>query len=196
MNGAPGWLTRERALALAGLLGLLAVGVACLVLIARAVGGGEDEDTVAATPTATPTATRTPRPTPTPTPTPVPLTPEQLVQRRAAADQLRQQGYEPVSLRAYHPDQTLRVLLGAPSAATRAAGVPKGRRAFFFVGDAFVDTDAQEVSTDLRIGRQTENTVTLRYGLDSGQRTSVRFRWDGTALAPQSPVPPADQRQQ
>ena len=199
MDGVPGWLTRDRALALAGLIALLAVAVASLVMIAGAAGGGDEEEVAATatpTPTPTPTPKPTPKPTPTPTPTPVPLTPEQLVQRRAAADQLRQQGYEPVSLRAYHPDQTLRVLLGSPSSATRAAGVPEGRRAFFFVGDAYVDTDAPEVSSDLRIIRQTENTVTLRYGLDTGENATVRFRWDGATLAPQSVVPPAVQRQE
>lgn len=194
MNGARARQTRDRILALAGLLGLLAVAVASAVMIAGAVRGDEQE--VAAAPSATPRATRTPKPTPTPTPkpTPVPLTPEQLAARRAAAGQLRQQGFEPVSLKAYHPDQTLRVLLGSPTAASRAAGVPDGRRAFFFVGDAFVASDAPEVSSDLRIARQTENTVTLRYGLATGETTSVRFRWDGAALAAQSPVPPVDQR--
>jgi hypothetical protein len=194
MHSARGGLTRDRVLALAGLLVLLGVGVASLVMIARAAGGGGEEEP-ATTQAATTTPTPTPEPTPTPTPTPVPLTPEELAQRRAAADVLRGQGFEPVSLKAYHPDQTLRVLLGAPTAATRTAGVPRGRRAFFFVGEAYVDTDAQEVSSDLRIARQTENTVTLRYGLDTGERTSVRFRWDGATLAAQSLVPPADQRQ-
>jgi hypothetical protein len=194
MSGAPAWLTRDRALALTGLLALLAVAVTCIVMIAGAAGGGEEQE-VAATPTPAATSTPTPKPTPTPTPTPVPLTAEQLVARRAAADQLRQQGYEPVSLKAYHPDQTLRVLLGSPSAATRAAGVPEGRRAFFFVGEAYVDTDAPEVSSDLRIVRQTENTVTLRYGLDTGEKATVRFRWDGATLAPRQAVPPAALRQ-
>lgn len=196
MNGAPARQTRDRILALVGLLGLLAVAVASAVMIADAVRGDGEEVAAApsATPTATRTRTRTRTPTPTPKPTPVPLTPEQLAARRAAADQLRQQGFKPVSLKAYHPDQSLRVLLGSPTAASRAAGVPEGRRAFFFVGDAFVDSDAPEVSSDLRIARQTKNTVTLRYGLATGQTTSVRFRWDGAALAAQSPVPSVDQR--
>jgi hypothetical protein len=192
MNGATARQTRDRILALVGLVALLAVGAASAVMVAGAARGDDEE--VAAAPTPTPTATRTATPTPTSRPTPVPLTPEQLAARRAAADQLRQQGFEPVSLKAYHPRQTLRVLLGSPSAATRAAGVPEGRRAFFFVGDAFVDTDAPEVSSDLRIARQTKNTVTLRYGLAAGGSASVRFRWDGATLAAQSPVPALDQR--
>lgn len=188
----PDWLTFERALALAGLLGLLIVGISIVSLIASA-GGDEPEREVAA---ATPTPTRTPSPTPTPTPTPVPLTPEQKAERRAAAEQVRNQGYEPVSLRAYHPDQTLRVLLGEPSDATQAAGVPEGRRAFFFVGDQSIGTDTIDVSSDLKIARQTDRSVTLVYGLDTGEDARIRFVWDGTALTPRTPIPPVDQRQQ
>lgn len=189
----PPWLTLDRALALAGLLGLFIVGVVTLTLIAGAAGDGGEEEAAA---TASPTATATASPTPTPTPTPVPLTPEQRAQRRAAADVMRRQGYEPVSLRAYHPDQTLRVMLGEPSAQTQAAGVPDGRRAFFFVGDTLIGTDAPEVSTELRIARQTDNSASLLYGLETGEDARVRFVWDGTSLAPRTPVPPADQRQQ
>ncbi|HEX8101837.1 MAG TPA: hypothetical protein VF533_04450 [Solirubrobacteraceae bacterium] len=191
----PPWLSLDRILALAGLAGLLVVGVIALSMLA---GIGDDDggaETEAAA-TATPTPTRTPEPTPTPTPTPTPLTAEERAERSAAADQIRQQGYEPVSLRTYHPDQDLRVMLGEPSDATRAAGVPEGRRAFFFVGDSFIGTDASEVSSDLQIARQTRRSTTLLYGLDTGEDARVRFVWDGTSLAPQSEIPPADQRQE
>jgi hypothetical protein len=186
---------RDRALALAGLAGLFVVAAVCVSLVLGA--GSSDEPaaggTAAATATQTPTAT--PSPTPTPKPTPPPLTAEQRAQRSAAADQVRAQGFDPVSLRAYHPDQTLRVLLGEPTDAALAAGARAGRRAFFFVGDSFVRTDAEEVSAELRIVKQTERTVTLRYGLIDGQNATVRFKWDGTALTPQTVVPLAEQRQ-
>lgn len=187
-------VTRERVLALSGLVGLFAAGAVALELILTAGGGDGDRQAVAArAPTATPT--RTPAPTPTPTPTPVPLTPEQRAERRAAADQLRGQGYEPVSLKAYDPDQTLRVLLGEPTAAAQAAGAAPGRRAFFFVDGRFIGTDAPEPSARLQILEQTENTVTLRYGLNTGERARVRFKWSAGTLTPQAPIPPAPARQ-
>jgi len=194
----PGWLSLERALALAGLAGLLLVAVACLALLAGDDGDGARtaaEGQVAgaiATPTATPT--RTPTPTPTPAPTPEPLTPAERAQRSAAVEQVRAQGFEPVSRRAYHPDQDLRVMLGEPTVQTRAAGVPEGRRAFFFVGGEYIGTDTSDVSSDLRIARQTKSTVTLAYGLGTEEEETVRFKWDGSSLTPQSPIPPAEQR--
>ncbi|MDP9385895.1 MAG: LppP/LprE family lipoprotein, partial [Actinomycetota bacterium] len=139
--------------------------------------------------------TRTPSPTPTPTPTPVPLTPEERAERRAAAEQVRQQGYEPVSLKAYDPDQNLRVLLGEATGDAVAAGAAEGRRAFFFIGGEFIGTDATEPSDELRIVAQTNNTVTLRYGLDTGESVRVRFKWEAGTLSPQTPIPPALQRQ-
>ena len=188
-------LSLERALALLGLLGLFLVAGVCATMIAGAAGEQKNgELKTGATAAATPT--REPEPTPTPTPTPAPLTQQELAQRRAAGQLVRQQGFDPVSLKAYHPEQTLRVLLAESSATSRANGVPAGRRAFFFVGDSFIEADAPEPSSKLRIVRQTENTVTLAYGLTDEEETRVRFRWDGSALAPQSPVPPAPQRLQ
>ena len=196
MSGGPEWLTRPRAFALAGLAGLFLVGIISLAMILSAGGGDGEEPTAAVGETAaTPEATPTPTPTPTPKPTPVPLTPEEREERSAAADQVEAQGYEPVNLRAYHPDQTLRVLLGEPTIATRAAGVAQGRRAFFFVGGDYIGTDAAEPSTELRILDQTENTVTLRYGLNTGADARVRFKWADGTLTPQQVVPPAAERQ-
>ena len=100
-----------------------------------------------------------------------------------------------MSRRAYHPDQTLRVMLGETSVANRAAGVPEGRRAFFFVDESYIGTDAAEVSSELRIVRQSKTTVTLAYGLDTGETETVRFKWDGTSLGPQTAIPPVALRQ-
>lgn len=186
-------LSLERVFAVLGLLGLfLIAGISATMIADAANGDGEAEPPapVAASPT------REPRSTPRPTPTPVPLTPQERAQRRAASQGVRRQGFDPVSLKAYHPDQTLRVILGETSAVSRSNGVPQGRRAFFFVGDSFIEADAPEPSSDLRIARQTENTVTLLYGLAGDDEARVRFRWDGSSLAPQTPVPPAPQRLQ
>lgn len=189
-------LTRDRLLALAGLAGLFLVGIVCLVLLLGAGGGDEEGGGEVAAGTATATPTPTPTATATPKPTPPPLTPEQREQRSAAADQVRTQGFEPVSLRAYKPDRTLRVILGErdETAAAAAGGAP-GRRAFFFVGDAYIGTDVSDASTTLAVARQSERTVTLRYGLTTGESESVRYAWDGTNLTPQSAIPPVDQRQ-
>jgi len=192
----PTGLTRDRVLALVGLAGLFLVGIVCVVLLLGLGGddgGGDGGEPVAA---ATPTPTATPAETPTPKPTPPPLTPEQREQRAAAAEQIRAQGFDPVSLRTYRPDQTLRVILGErDEAAAAAAGGAPGRRAFFFVGDSYIGTDVADASTRLSVRRQTERTVTLRYGLATGESESVRFEWDGTSLTPQTPIPPVDQRQ-
>jgi hypothetical protein len=180
----PPWLSLSRALALSGVAGLFVVGFLALTMILGA-GSEGDGERAASAPTATATATPEPTATPRPEPTPEPLTAAERRQRKAAAEQLRQQGYAPVNLRHYHPDQTLRVLLGDGEV---------GRRAFFFVGDTFLGTDASESSRKVRIVRQSRTAVTLEYGLSTGDKQRVRFRWNGTALAPETPVPPADQR--
>ena len=190
-------MTRDRLLALAGLAALFLVGIVCVVLLLGAGGGGEEGEGGGGVAEATATATPPPTATPTPKPTPPPLTPEQREQRAAAAEQIRTQGFEPVSLRTYRPERTLRVILGErdETAAAAAGGAP-GRRAFFFVGESYIGTDVSDASTTLSVRRQTERTVTLRYGLTTGESESVRFAWDGTSLTPQSPIPPIDQRQE
>lgn len=184
-------LSVERGLALLGLLGLFLVAGICVSLVTQAAGEEDESD---ATPGASATATPTRESKPKPKPKPTPLTAQERAQRSAAAQLVRGQGFDPVSRKAYHPDQTLRVMLGESSTGSRSSGVAAGRRAFFFVGDSFIQSDAQEPSAKLRIVRQTENTVTLGYGLTSGGEARVRFEWDGSALGPQRPVPPAAQR--
>ena len=189
----PGGLTGERALALAGLGGLLAVLVACVAMIAGAVGGGEEEEL----PVAAATATPTPTPTPTPEPTPVPLTRAQRAARAAAAEIVASRGFEVVRLRDYDPRRTLRVLIGHQSYE------PQARLAFFFVRDSYIGNDTSEASTRLKVRRRRDTRVTLSYGVyapddevccPSGGPVNVRFEWDGSSLAPLDPLPPAAQR--
>ncbi len=183
----PPWLTIQRMFGVAALAALFAVAAISISMITDVSDGSDDDgDEPSAAATATPTRTPKPTPTPKPKPTPVPLTAEERAQRRQAAEQVRGQGFDPVNLRAYHPTQALRVLLGES---------PVGRRAFFFVGDTYIGTDATDSSAKLRIARQTKNTVTLEYGLASGGKANVRFRWNGTALAPDAPIPPPGERQ-
>lgn len=171
----PAQITRERALAVAGVAGLLLVGLTCLVMIASAFSGDGDSATTPAAPVAT--STPKPTPTPKPRPTPVPLTAAQRAARQAAADLVVSKGFTPVRLRDYDPRRKLRVLIGED-----ASG---GRLAFFFVDDAYIGNDRTTSSETLRVKRAGDVQVTLTYagGID------VRFKWDGVRLAPQDPLP-------
>src|SRR4051812_37468 len=97
-----------RVVALAGVAGLLLVGIVSLLLIVGAAGN-DDENT----PVAESTATATPKPTATatPKPTPVPLTTAQKEERRAAAEVVKSRGFTVVRMRDYDPRKTLGVLI-------------------------------------------------------------------------------------
>lgn len=191
----PGWvpagLTPERVLALAGTAALMLVALVSLVMIAS-VGGDERE---ASAPLAQSTPTATPTATPTPKPTPVPLTPDQRAAREAAAKILTDKGFTPLRLRDYDPRRRLRVLLGKQVSGTIVA--------FFFVDDRYIGNDTSEPSAKVRVKRKSETQVTLAYSTyapgdepccPTGGPIDVRFRWNGSALVPQDPIPPAQQR--
>ena len=166
-------VTRQRALAIAGVTGLMIVALAMLIMVASAFDSDEEPEVAA------PVATSTPEPTPTakPKPTPVPLTPDQREARRTAAELVESKGFEVVRLRDYDPRRKLRVLIGED-----AAG---GRMAFFFVDDLYIGNDRTSVSPKLKVKRAGNIQITLTYE----EGTDVRFRWDGTRLAPQDPLP-------
>ena len=166
--------TRARALAVAGVSGLMLVALACLIMIAAAFDG-DDETEV----TARPAATSTPKPTPTakPKPTPVPLTPEQRAARDAAVQLVESKGFEVVRKRDYDPRRKLRVLIGEDTAG--------GRLAFFFVDGTYIGNDRSSSSPDLKVKRAGNLQVTLTYE----GATDVRFKWDGSSLTPQDPLP-------
>ena len=186
-------LTPERILALAGVGGLLLVGLISLILVVGAAGGDDGEEEVAAQPTAT--ATPSPTPTPKPTPTPIPLTPEQKAERQAAADVVASRGFEVVRLKDYDPRKTLRVLIGRTTSGSHLA--------FFFVNGDYIGNDAQDPSAALRVAKRGDLQVTLAYGIyapgdaadkPTGGPVRVRFMWDGTRLTPQDPLPVPEQR--
>jgi hypothetical protein len=165
-------LNRQRALAVAGVAGLMIIGLAMLIMVASAFDDGEKEASA-------PVASRTPRPTPTakPKPTPVPLTAEQRAARTAARQLVESKGFEVVRLRDYDPRRKLRVLIGEDTAG--------GRLAFFFVDDTYIGNDRTSSSRKLKVKRTGRTQVTLTYD----GTTDVRFRWDGSRLAPQDPLP-------
>jgi hypothetical protein len=181
------WLTAQRVLALAGTCALLGVAVAIVAMITATRGADESS----AVPNEFPTATATPAPKRKPR---IPkLTAAQKAERSAAVDQMAQQGFEPVTLRTYRGDRTLRVLIG------RSATLG-GQRAFFFAGERYVGTDTVDASERIKVVRNGERAVTLSYslfepgGVGSSGAAKVRFRWDGTSLAPQDALPAIVQR--
>jgi hypothetical protein len=127
------------------------------------------------------------------------LTPAQRASRDAAIKQLRGQGFEPVRLADYRPRQSLRVLIGRAKAST---GI-RGRRAFFFVREEYLGTDAAEPSQRVRVVRQRGGVITLAYTLYSAGDTAakptggiarVRFTMADGRLVTEDPLPPVVSR--
>jgi hypothetical protein len=178
-----------RVLGLLGTAAVLAVGVVAATMVLSA----DDDEVVTAAPAATPT----PEPKAKKRRAPK-LTPRQREERRRAVDEVRRQGYAPVSVDDYKVDHLLRVLIGKPVGST-----PPGMRAFFFVDGEYVGLDATSASGKLRAGRQLEREITLVYTLyEEGDRaccpkggdTRVHFRWNGEALEPREDIPPDSER--
>jgi hypothetical protein len=182
-----------RILGLIGTAAVLAVGV----VIATMVLSAGDEEAVSQAPAATPTATpaagragdkpRKPK-----------LTRAQREERRRALDEVRRQGYAAASVADYKTDHLLRVLIGKPVGTT-----PPGMRAFFFVDGEYIGQDATTASGRIRAGRQLEREITIVYRLyepgdelccPKGKETRVHYRWNGEALTPREPIPPAAER--
>jgi len=122
----------------------------------------------------------------------------QRAQRRAAVEELRAAGYEPVDLADYKVGQTLRLLIGRPH-----QGMSPGLRAFFFVRGRYIGNDALTPSMKLEVAKQRDKEITLVYALfvagdrpccPTGGDSDVRFRWDGDALTPREAIPLESQR--
>jgi hypothetical protein len=136
------------------------------------------------------------------TPTPVEegsaklgMTPAQKAARRAAVTTLNEQGFKPVRVADWHPEHTLRVLIGRDDSGAE--------RAFFFVKRRFVGNDDATASAAVRVSAARENGVTLTYRLfgatdqaccPKGERVKVTFRWQDGKLVPAGEVPPAFER--
>jgi hypothetical protein len=179
-----------RVLGVLGTAVVLAVGA----VIATMVVPGDDDQGVSQAPAATPAPAREQAKKPAKPK----LTSRQREERRRAVDEVRRQGYTPVSLDDYKVDHLLRVLIGKPAGTT-----PPGMRAFFFVDGEYIGLDATSPSGKLRAGRQLEREITLVYTLyedgddaccPKGGDTRVHFRWTGEALAPREEIPPASER--
>lgn len=107
---------------------------------------------------------------------------------------LARQGFTPADPSQYHPDQTLRVLVGVRS----GSGDGYGQRAFFFVEDRYLGTDASQPSSTIKVVGQDDTDVTLAYPVYRagaplccpGSTSQVRFALDNGRLVPQGTIPP------
>ena len=179
-----------RLLGLLATAALLAVGVTAFLMVTEDNGTDPPQTFAAPNPTPAPKQAKTPA-----RPAGRKLTPAQRASRTAAVKQLRSQGYVPVSLAAYKPRASLRVLVGRP---TESSGI-RGRRAFFFVRGDYLGTDAAEPSLRVRVVRQRGSVITLAYTLFSpgdkaakptGGTVKVRFTMADGRLVPEDPIPP------
>ncbi len=126
-----------------------------------------------------------------------PADPHAPLSLRAAQLTLGARGFNVLSERDLHPDQTLKVLLGV----RHEAGDTGNQQAFFFVGDRFIGTDAKDTSGRIVVVDQRDDAVTLAYALyrtgdaiDSPSAGSARvtYRWNGAQLTPDGPIPSSD----
>jgi len=180
-----------------------ALALAALALLASAgCGGGDETAATVATTTVTQTVTApatTPSTIATTTtgqlPPPDPSAPLAL---HEAEQLLSEHGYAPLTERDWRPDQALKVLVGI-ARDPRPAGA-RQELAFLFVGDRFIGTDTKDPSAQIVVVAQGDSAVTLRYGLyrpsdsvgaPSGGGAQVTYRWTGSRLVPQDPIPTA-----
>jgi LppP/LprE lipoprotein len=161
---------------------LLGTGVAIALMVIPT----PEEEVV--TPTTPPAAADTPAAKPG-------LTDAQRAARRAAVTTLNEQGFKPVRVADWHPEHTLRVLIGRDDAGAE--------RAFFFVKRRFVGNDDAVASASVRVSAARENGVTLTYRLfgptddaccPKGERVKVTFRWKDGSVTSTGEVPPAFDR--
>jgi hypothetical protein len=161
---------------------LLGTGVAIALMV---IPAPDEEAATTATP---PAAADTPAAKPG-------LTDAQKAARRTAVTTLNEQGFKPVRVADWHPEHTLRVLIGRDDTGAE--------RAFFFVKRRFVGNDDAAASASVRVSATRESGVTLTYRLfgptdqaccPKGERVKVRFRWRDGSLTPAGEVPPAFER--
>jgi hypothetical protein len=108
-------------------------------------------------------------------------------------------GYTPSASSEYHPEQTLRVLVGTRTGAADG----RGQQAFFFLGERYLGTDSSQPSAAIRVVSQNDTEVTLSYALyhagdalccPGGGTAHVSFQLNNGSLAPAQPIPPVSER--
>jgi len=109
----------------------------------------------------------------------------------AAEAVVRARGFTVSAASDYHPDQTLRVLVGSRSGAAEG----NGQQAFFFVDGRYIGTDAKQPSASVHVVSQGDTEVALAYALSGGGQATVRFQLNNGKLAPLGEIPSASARQ-
>ncbi len=114
----------------------------------------------------------------------------------AAVAAVKSHGYTPQDTGEYHPDQTLRVLVGTRS----GSGDGYGQQAFFFLDGHYLGTDTTEPSAKLKVVSQNDTEVAIAYPLyrasdplccpGGGQRV-VHFALNNGQLTALGAIPPA-----
>jgi hypothetical protein len=110
---------------------------------------------------------------------------------------VRAHGYTPNDPGEYHPEQTLRVLVGTQAGSNDGYG----QQAFFFVGGHYLGTDTKLPSATVKVVSQADTEVTLSYPLyrkgdaqssPSGGQTHVTFALNNGKLVATGTIPPAE----
>ena len=113
----------------------------------------------------------------------------------AAEATVRGQGYTVDDPSDYKPNQTLKVLIG--TGAHSNDGYDK--RAFFFLDNKYIGTDASAPSAQVSVAAQNDTEVVLAYALykpgnplccPAGGQAKVRFQLNNGQLTPLDPIPP------
>ncbi len=114
---------------------------------------------------------------------------------QAAGTVVRAHGYTPDDLSEYHPNQTLRALVGTRSGS--ADGYDQ--QVFFFVDGRFIGTDAKEPSASVKVVSQSDTEAVVAYRLyrpgdalssPSGGQVLVHFQLNNGMLVPVGTIPP------
>jgi hypothetical protein len=122
-----------------------------------------------------------------PAPTKPALTKAQKKARHAAVAKLSAEGYEPVRLADWRAGPKLKVLIGETDSGAM--------RAFFFSGAKFIGHDDPATSTNLRVAKITNDSVTLAYKVSTGGAEKVKFQLqDGKPVATGGTIPPSSIR--
>ena len=113
-----------------------------------------------------------------------------------AAEVLRAHGYTANDLSEYHPNQTLRALVGTRTGSADGYA----QQVFFFVDGSFIGTDAKEPSAGVKVISQGDTEAVVAYRLyrpgdplssPTGGQATVHFQLNNGKLVPLGTIPPA-----
>ncbi len=112
-----------------------------------------------------------------------------------AAAVLSAHGFTAANLSEYHPNQTLRALVGTRTGSADGYG----QQVFFFVDGHFIGTDTKEPSASLKVLSQGDTETVVQYqlyrpgdplGSPSGGHAVVHFQLNNGMLVPVGTIPP------